>query len=326
MKKVMALVLVLFIGVIGFTGCAKEEIGKKANVVALKGPTGMGMVKLMEDDELGKTKNDYTFSLSGAPDEVVGMITTGQVDIAAVPTNLAATLYKKTEGKVKIIANNTLGVLYIVTNGVEITKTSDLRGKKIYATGQGTTPEYVLNYVLEQNGLIVGKDVEVEYRAEHSEVATLMAAGEIEIALLPQPFVTSVLIQNKDVKIALDMTKEWENVSGENPSALVMGSIIVRTEFLEKNKAVVDSFLKEYAASTEYVNNNVDESAALIEKFDIMKSAPAKIAIPKSSITYIGGSEMKSMTSGFLEVLFKANPKSVGGELPDEDFYYEDKK
>ncbi|MBK5242290.1 MqnA/MqnD/SBP family protein [Clostridium sp.] len=326
MKKVMALVVVLFIGFTGFTGCSKEEVGKKANIVALKGPTGMGMVKLMEDDELGKTKNDYTFSLSGAPDEVVGMITTGQVDIAAVPTNLAATLYKKTEGKIKIIANNTLGVLYIVTNGVEITKIDDLRGKKIYATGQGTTPEYVLNYVLEQNGLIVGKDVEVEYRAEHSEVATLMAAGEIEIALLPQPFVTSVLMQNKDVKIALDMTKEWETVSGENPSALVMGSIIVRTEFLEKNKAVVDSFLEEYAMSTEYVNNNIDESAALIEKFDIMKAAPAKIAIPKSSITFIDGSEMKSMTSGFLEVLFKANPKSVGGELPDEDFYYEGKK
>ncbi|MFT5875123.1 MAG: NitT/TauT family transport system substrate-binding protein [Clostridium sp.] len=326
MKKVMALVLVLFIGFTVFTGCTKEIVGGKANVVALKGPTGMGMVKLMEDDELGKTTNDYTFNLSGAPDEVVGMITTGQVDIAAVPTNLAATLYKKTEGKVKIIANNTLGVLYIVTNGVEITKASDLRGKKIYATGQGTTPEYVLNYVLEQNGLIVGKDVEVEYRAEHSEVATLMAAGEIEIALLPQPFVTSVLMQNKNVKIALDMTKEWENVSGKNPSALVMGSIIVRTEFLEKNKDVVDSFLKEYAASTKYVNNNVDESAVLIEKFDIMKAAPAKIAIPKSSITYIDGSEMKSMTSGFLEVLFKANPKSVGGELPDEDFYYEGKK
>jgi NitT/TauT family transport system substrate-binding protein len=326
MKKVMALVLVLFIGVTGFTGCTKEAAQGKANVVALKGPTGMGMVKLMEDDELGKTTNDYTFSLSGTPEEVVGMITTGQVDIAAVPTNLAATIYKKTEGKVKIIANNTLGVLYIVTNGVEITKASDLRGKKIYATGLGTTPEYVLNYVLEQNGLTVGEDVEVEYRAEHSEVATLMAAGEIEIALLPQPFVTSVLMQNKNVKIVLDMTKEWENVSGENPSALVMGSIIVRTEFLEKNKAIVDSFLKEYAASTEYVNNNIDESATLIEKFDIMKSAPAKIAIPKSSITYIDGSEMKSMTSGFLEVLFKANPKSVGGKLPDEDFYYQGKK
>ncbi|MGH4052645.1 MAG: hypothetical protein ACREVX_15155 [Clostridium sp.] len=185
MKKVMALVLVLFIG---FTGCKKEIVGGKANVVALKGPTGMGMVKLMEDNELGKTTNDYTFNLSGAPDEVVGMIT----------------------------------------------------------TGQGTTPEYVLNYVLEQNGLIVGKDVEVEYRAEHSEVATLMAAGEIEIALLPQPFVTSVLMQNKNVKIALDMTKEWKNVSGENPSALVMGSIIVRIEFLDKNKEVVDSFLREY--------------------------------------------------------------------------------
>ncbi len=326
MKKVMALLLVLFIGILGFTGCTKEVVQGKANIVALKGPTGMGMVKLMEDDELGKSINDYNFTLTGAPDEVVGMITTGQVDIAAVPTNLAATLYKKTGGKIKIIANNTLGVLYIVTNGVEITNINDLRGKTIYATGQGTTPEYILNYVLKQNGLVVGKDVKVEYKAEHSELATLVAAGKVEIALLPQPFVTSVLMQNKNVKIALDMTNEWKKVSGEKASALVMGSIIVRSEFLDKNKAVVDSFLKEYAASTEYVNNNIDKSAALIEKFDIMKTTPAKVAIPKSSITYIDGSKMKSMTSGFLDVLFKANPKSVGGELPDENFYYQGKK
>jgi NitT/TauT family transport system substrate-binding protein len=323
MKKILVLLLVLCVGVAAFTGCKKEVTGGKANVVALKGPTGMGMVKLMEDDELEKSTNDYTFRLVGAPDEIVGLITTGEVDIAAVPTNLAATLYKKTEGKIKIIANNTLGVLNIVTNGVEVTSIEDLRGKKIFATGQGTTPEYVLNYVLEQNGLTVGVDVEVEYRAEHSEVATLMAAGEAKIALLPQPFVTSVIMQNENVKIALDMTEEWEKATGEDASSLVMGSIIVRSEFLEKNKAVVDTFLSEYAASTEYVNNNIDESAALIEKFDIMKAAPAKIAIPECNITYIDGSEMKSVTSGFLEVLFKANPKAVGGELPDEDFYYE---
>ncbi|MDF2821970.1 MAG: transporter substrate-binding protein [Clostridiales bacterium] len=243
MKKILVLLLILCVGVAAFTGCKKEVTGGKANVVALKGPTGMGMVKLMEDDELEKTTNDYTFRLVGAPDEIVGLITTGEVDIAAVPTNLAATLYKKTEGKIKIIANNTLGVLNIVTNGVEVTSIEDLRGKKIFATGQGTTPEYVLNYVLEQNGLTVGVDVEVEYRAEHSEVATLMAAGEAE--------------QNENVKIALDMTEEWEKATGEDASSLVMGSIIVRSEFLEKNKAVVDSFLKEYSASTEYVNNRM---------------------------------------------------------------------
>ena len=289
------------------------------NIAGLKGPTSLGMLKLMEGDEANTTANDYEFLLAGAADEIVGKISSGELDIAAVPTNVGATLYKKTEGGVQLAALNTLGVLYILENGETIQSIEDLAGKSMVATGQGSTPEYALNLILEKNGL---KDsVEVEYKAEHSEVPPMLLSGEASIALLPQPFVTSVLAQNENIRVALDVTEEW-NKAVEGASDLTMGCVIVRKEFAENNKEALDAFLDEYKESVEFVNANPAEAAQISEKFDIIKAAVAAKAIPECNIVFIEGDDMQRIASGCLQVLFEANPQSVGGAVPDEAFYY----
>lgn len=321
-----ALVSVLLVMTL-ISGCAKKEETPTAktniNVAVLKGPTGIGAVKLMADNDEGKTTNNYSFTTASAPDEVVGKVVSGEIDIAAVPTNIAATLYNKTEGNVKIAALNTLGVLYLLENGNEINAIEDLSGKTVYSSGQGATPEYVLNYILESKGL---NGVKVEYKSEHAEIATTMVSGDIKIGILPEPNVTPVIMKNQDVRIALDLTEEWENAlkGTENEgSVLSMGCVIIRNDFLNENKEAVDKFLEEYKSSIEYVNTNIPESSVLVEKYGIMASAQsAEKAIPNCNIIYIDGNEMKDSIANFFNVLYTANPKSVGGKLPDEDFYY----
>lgn len=293
----------------------------KIKVAALKGPTGLGMLKLMSDNDAKTAKNNYEFTLAGSPDEIVTKITTGEVDVAAVPTNLAATLYNKTSGKIQLAAVNTLGVLSVLTNGEEIKTIADLKGKTIYSSGQGSTPEYALNYILKQNGLVVGKDVTVKYLTEHAELATQLISGKVKIAVLPEPFVTQVTVKNKNIKNALNLTQEWDKAAG-NKSVLTMGCLIVRKDFTEKNKAAFDSFLAEYKDSAAYTNAQVKEAAALSEKYNIMPSAVAEKAIPNCNIVYIDGADMKAKIPDFLQILFQANPKSVGGKIPGDDFYY----
>ena len=294
------------------------------SVAALKGPTAIGMVEMMHNAQEGTTANDYQFTLAGAPEELVGKIVQGEFDIAAVPTNLASTLYNKTEGKVQLAALNTLGVLYIVENGDTIHSMADLAGKTIYATGAGSTPEFALNYLLEQNGLQAGTDVQVEYKTEHSELATLLASGQADIALLPQPFVTSVLNQNEQVRVALDLTEEWEKAT-QGASVLTMGCVVVQKSFAEEHPEALAQFMAEYEASVNFVNDpaNLETAAQYTEDFDIIAAAVAQKAIPQCNIVFMTGEEMQQATQGFLEVLFEADPASVGGKLPDEGFYYQ---
>lgn len=307
-----------------------SEAKPMIRVGALLGPTGLGMAELMEKNEQRETGNIYEFTLAGAPDEITGKIISGELDIAAVPTNLAAALYEKTEKKVNIIGVNTLGVLYMLQNqsvGAEdgdeeadlVESVADLKGKEILSSGQGATQEYVLNYLLQANDLIPGEDVTITYLSEHAELATQMLEGRVELALLPQPFVTNVMTKDEEVKQVLDITDEWKTITG---TELAMGCIIVRSEFLEKNKQAVDLFLEEYAASAEYVNENVDEAAALSGKFEIIKEDVAKKALPQCNIVSMTGQEMKTAVSAYLDILYKADPKSVGGNLPDDEFYY----
>lgn len=289
------------------------------NIAALKGPTALGMLQIMENNETGTAANNYQFTLAGAADEIVAKIASGELDIAAVPTNVGATLYKKTEGDVQLAALNTLGVLYILENGESVQSVADLAGKSIVATGQGSTPEYALNLILEKNGLT--DSVTVEYKSEHSEVPPMLLSGEASIAMLPQPFVTSVLTQNETIRVALDVTEEWNKaVNGE--SDLTMGCVVVRREFAENNPKALNAFLDEYQASVEAVNADPAAAAQISEKFDIIKAAVAEKAIPECNIVFIEGDEMQRIASGCLQVLFDANPKSVGGSLPDEAFYY----
>jgi NitT/TauT family transport system substrate-binding protein len=291
-------------------------------IAALKGPTAIGMVKVMEDTAAGTTENNYTFTIAGAADEISTGLVKGEFDIAAVPCNLASVLYNKTEGKIKMAAINTLGVLYIVETGDTIKTVEDLKGKTIYSTGFGTTPQFTLNYLLNSYGIDPEKDVTIVYKTEATEVAAILAETTDAVAMLPQPYVTTVMMNNDKLRIALNVAEEWDAVSTDG-SSVVTGVVVVRSEWLENNKEAFDAFLAEYAASTTYVNEQIDEASALVEKFDIFKAAPMKKAIPYCNITLIQGFEMKEKVNGYLNVLFGQNPQSVGGKLPADDFYYQ---
>jgi NitT/TauT family transport system substrate-binding protein len=291
------------------------------NIAALKGPTAMGMVKIMKDAEDGTTANHYKFSIHGTAEDISTGLLRGEIDIAAVPCNLASALYNKTGGKIKMAGINTLGVLYVVETGNRIHKVEDLDGMKIYSTGFGTTPQYTLNYLLSAYGIDPEKDVTIEYKSEPTEVAALLSKSKNAVAMLPQPYVTTVMMNNSKVRIALNVADEWNKVSSDG-SSVVTGVVVVRSAFLEKNKKAVDAFMKEYKDSAAYVNKNVDEAAALVEKYDIFKAAVAKKAIPYCNITMIRGNDMKKKVSGYLNVLYKQNPKSIGGKMPADDFYY----
>lgn len=292
--------------------------GKDIRIITLKGPTGMGMAALMERNEQEKTKNHYSFELAGAPEDVVAKVIKNEVDIAAVPANLASVLYNKTEGKIQLLAVNTLGVLYVLENGEEIKEIGDLAGKTMVSTGKGAMPEYVLGHVLAQNNLT---DVTIDYKAEHSELAAAMTSGDVKLALLPEPFVTAVLMKNKDVRVALNVTEEWGKVNDGAP--LTTGVVIVQKEFAEQNKEAVLAFLAEYAKSVQVVTGNPEVGGALIEKHGIMpKAAVAQAAIPRASMVMIPAWEARPAVEKVLTILHEGNPKSVGGKLPDEGFFF----
>lgn len=309
---------------------AEEEPAEEAEpvavrAVALKGPTAMGLVKFMSDVDAGDlTDNDYSFQIVASPDEVTPLIAKGEVDIAAVPANLASVLYGKTEKGVRAIAINTLGVLYICELGDTVSSVADLKGKTIYASGKGSTPEYGLAYILEKSGLVVGEDVQIEWKAEHAECVQALATSEgPAVAMLPQPFVTTAQAQNDKIRVALDLTEEWDALqSGDEQSSMITGVAIVRSEFADKNGAAVDAFLAHYAESVDFVNGNVSEAAELVGNYDIVPAAVAEKALPECNIVCVTGEEMKEDLSGYLAVLAEQNPEAVGGALPGDDFYY----
>lgn len=295
--------------------------GTAIRIGSLKGPTSMGLVHLMDLSDKDESNQNYTFDMVTAADELTAKIINQEVDIAMVPANVASVLYNKTNGGVKVLNINTLGVLYIVENGSQIKSIADLKGKTLYLTGKGTTPDYVLAYLLAQNGLTTD-DVKLEYKSEPTEVAALLAEEEGAVGLLPQPFVTVALNQNENLKIALDLTQEWNQVAGDQGSSLVTGVTIVRTDFLKDEAALVATFLEEYQASIAYTNEHPTEAAVLIEELGIVaKAAIAEQAIPLCNITDITKAEMKEALSGYLKVLYDQNPQSVGGTLPGDDFY-----
>ena len=287
----------------------------------LKGPTSISMVKLMEDDETNSTANDYDFTVAGSADELTPLLIRGELDMAAIPANLASVLYNRTEGAIQILAVNTLGVLYIVETGNSVQSLADLKGKTIYATGKGSTPEYTLLYLLEKAGLDPEKDVTVEFKSEPTEVVALLKAQPEAVAMLPQPYVTAAQAQVEGLRIAVDLNEAWE--AAETGSKLLTGTIVVRREFAEANPEAIEAFVTEYRASTEFANENVSEAAQLVEKYGIATAAIAEKAIPYCNITCMEGAEMKAAMQVYLGVLYEKNPDSVGGALPDDAFYYE---
>lgn len=301
------------------TPAPKEDISVR--IGCMKGPTAIGMIRLLSESDAGNASNTYEYTVAGAADELSAALIKGELDIASVPCNLASVLYHKTEGQIVTAAINTLGVLYIVEGGNTIKSTADLAGKTIYSTGQGTTPEYTLRYLLTCAGLDPDKDVTIEYKSEASEVVAALAQNPSATAMLPQPYVTAAMNNNPDLRIALDITKEWENYAD---NTVVTGVIVARKDFIEEHPAVFANFLTEYQASAEYANSNIDDTAALLEKYDIFKAAIAKKAIPYCNVVYITGTEMKESAMAYLKVLFDQNPAAVGGSLDEGMFYIEE--
>ena len=300
-----------------------EEEDITVRVAAMKGPTAMGLVRLMRDAEnsgadLSGTK--YAFTLAASPDEVTPLLIQGNLDIACLPANLAAVLYNRTEGALVCLAVNTLGVLYIVENGDEIHSVADLAGKTIAASGMGSTPEYALRYLLEQNGLNPDTDVTMDWKSEHSECVAALASGAAAIAMLPQPFVTVAQNTIEDLRVQLDLTAEWDAL--DNGSALITGVAVARRAFVEEHPDAAEWFLREYADSVDWVNANVADAAALIGEYDIVAAPVAEKALPWCNIVCITGAQMRENLSGYLRVLYDAAPDSVGGALPGDDFYY----
>ncbi|CDA53299.1 putative uncharacterized protein [Clostridium sp. CAG:138] len=316
MKRIVAMITaaVMLFSLAAFAACSKKQDDTEIRIAALKGPTGMGMVKLADKQNYP----NYTVSIEASPDALNPRIISGEVDVAAVPVNLASVLYNKLDGDISVLAVSTLGVLYVVEAGSEVNSVADLAGKTVYATGQGATPEYILNYLLDKNG--VAGSVEVNYVGEHAALATMLADGSAEIGMLPEPNVTSTLAGNDNMRIALNLTEEWNKVCS---TELVQGVVIARKSFVNEHPEAIEQFLREYEKSSAFVNENIDEAAKLIVDVGILGNVEiAKKAIPNCNISFSKGEAMYKAVEGMLAVLFEANPKSIGGKLPDKDFYY----
>ncbi|MFR2028507.1 MAG: ABC transporter substrate-binding protein [Christensenellales bacterium] len=316
MKRIVAMITaaVMLFSLAAFAACSKKQDDTEIRIAALKGPTGMGMVKLADKQNYP----NYTVSIEASPDALNPRIISGEVDVAAVPVNLASVLYNKLDGDISVLAVSTLGVLYVVEAGSKVNSVADLAGKTVYATGQGATPEYILNYLLDKNG--VAGSVEVNYVGEHAALATMLADGSAEIGMLPEPNVTSTLAGNDDLRIALNLTEEWNKVCS---TELVQGVVIARKSFVNEHPEAIEQFLREYEKSSAFVNENIDEAAKLIVDVGILGNVEiAKKAIPNCNISFSKGEAMHKAVEGMLTVLFEANPKSIGGKLPDKDFYY----
>lgn len=289
---------------------------------ALKGPTGMGMAKLMEEDAQGRTAVDYEFVLLDSPDDMTAKIINGDLDAAAVPTNLALALYNKTGGAVQLAAVNTLSVLSLLENGSTVRSVADLKGKTVYTSGKGATQDFAFRYILKQNGLDPEKDVTLDYKLQQAELAAAAASGDAPLALLPQPHATTAMMKNPGLRVALDMTREWAQASGSNDK-LAMGCVIVQKKYVQSAKPAFNTYLNEYKQSVQFVNEQTDQAAELIARYAILPNAAvAKKAIPLSNIVYIDAQESKAFLNKFYEVLYGFEPKSVGGKLADETFYY----
>ena len=319
MKKITSILLILCL--LFSAGCTAQEQSGPVRVGTMKGATALGLLSLMEKSEAGETENEYSFAIIVAVDELIAKIANGEIDIATVPANLASILYSRTNGEITVININTLGVLYILSARNDISSIADLKGKTLYLSGKGTVPDLTLQYLLAQNNMSMS-DLKVEYKTEQTEAAAALAADSNAVALLPQPFAAAVMKNNSSVKINLDLTKEWEKTEGAGSS--VTGVTVVRNQFLKDNPKTVEKFLTEHKASAEYALSNPGETAALAVKFGIIDNeAIAEDALPLCNIVCISdNAQMKELLGGYLKVLFDMNPETVGGSLPEDNFYY----
>lgn len=342
----------------GLAGCSAQNLSDNAQgsgdetseprystrVGAMLGPTGMGLVGLMdalgyfskpadasEDSVIGTNPAGiashtygYEIQLAASADELAPKLLQGELDCLCVPANLAATLYQRTEGEVRVININTLGVLDIVACDTDIASLTDLAGRTVFSAGRGSTPQYALEYLLHAAGLEPGVDVVIEWKSEHAECLAALEADRSAICMLPQPFATSALTKVEGARIVLDLTEVWNETvaASDDPSQLITGVTVARKAFVDESPEAVDEFLALYRASVDFVNRDPAGAAELIETAGIVDAAVAERAIPYCHIVCITDDEMRSALEGYLDTLYQADPESVGGALPKEDFYY----
>lgn len=315
------LLLLAMLTMFVLSGCKTEKESIQVNVGSLKGPTSMGLVSLMEKSEALETKNNYSFKMETAADALLTGMVKGELDIALVPANVASVLYQKTEGQIAVIDINTLSVLYMVSADPSLQSFENLKGRTIYLTGKGTTPDYTLQYLLQKNNIALD-EVTLEYKSEATEVASILAQNPDAVGLLPQPFVTAACAQNEQLQVVFDFSEEWQAIA-EDGSNLVTGVTIVRREFLEKHEEAVLTFMKEHKDSADFANSDAEQTASYVVKYGILEKEPIALkALPACNITYMDGENMKQALSGYLNVLYEMNPEAVGGNLPQDDFYY----
>lgn len=325
-KRILAaalcLVMLFSLGACGKKQEQKDDTPVALNVYCLSGPTGVGMADLISKSDNNQTKNDYTITVAAAPEDVTAQVINKNADIACIPTNLAANLYAKTNKEIEILAVNTLSVLYVLDTTGEVKSFADLKGKTVYMPGQGSNPEYIVNHLLNKNGIDPAKDITIEFKAEAQEVATLMASGKAQICIVPQP-VATVIKTKADVKNVINLADEWKK-AGED-SAIMMGCVVAQKSVIEKNPEAIKTFLEEYKASIEAAKANPAAAAAICESKKILPT-PAAVttkAIPDCGLAFVTGDELKSQLTGYLKVLFDAKPASIGGAMPDDNFWYE---
>lgn len=321
MKKRFMILLLIATVLLITVSCFQKQPTEKVNVViaGLRGPTSMGMIQLFEEQALNSDSYSVEYIAESAPDALTAKIINNEIQIAAVPTNLASVLYNKTEGEVQFLALNTLGVIHIV-GSLDINELSDLKGQALHISGKGATPDYAVNYMLQSLGL--SDDIELVFYSDHASLAQAVIAGDAEAAVLPQPFVTQVTMQSDHINLLVDLNQEWEKIT-KGSSVLAMGCLIVNKEFAENNRDFVLDFLREYEESVNWVNSNTNEAGILIAKHGILPNSNlAEAAIPNSAIVYKSAQNSKVEIENFLKILMDYNPSSIGGKLPDENFYF----
>ncbi|WP_313346167.1 ABC transporter substrate-binding protein [Sedimentibacter sp.] len=322
MKKT-SLLLVLISVLIIAAGCSNQEpINTEPvniTIAGLKGPTSIGMIKMIDENALNTDKYNVNYVAESAPDALTGKIINGEIQISSVPINLASVLYNKTGGKIQLMAVNTIGNFYIVGTD-DIQSIDELEGKTLGMSAKGSTPDFAMNYLLNQNN--ISDKVELDYAMDHATMAQSVIAEDTKIALLPQPFVTQTIMKNNNVNILVDLNEAWK-IATDNKSQLYTGAIIVNKEFAENNKDFVKEFLKQYESSVKWVLENQKDASLLVEKNEIMPSAAVvEKAIPYCGIVYEPADKVKDGLNEFYKILFDSDPASVGGKMPDEGFYF----
>ncbi len=329
-RKILALLLAL-LTVLSFAACGNDDAvldesitdapvtdsvrEYKTKIAAMNGPTGLGLAHIKETRAFAFDVEYYA-----DPQDVAPLLIKGEVDIAALPLNLAANLYKKTGGKIQMLAINTLGVLHVLSKDESIKSIADLKGKTVYATGQGSTPEYIIDYILRKNNLEPGKDVTIEFKSAHNELATLAVEGSVELCILPEPFASNVLSKNTELHRVIDLTDEWEKVS---TAQLAQGCIVARTDYIEQHPDLLKEFMMYYEASISFINNPNNNGIVFLAKYGYFDSAELALeTVPNCNIVYMTGEEMKKTASENYAVLYEADPASVGGEIPADGLYY----